>query len=213
MMKILSTHGINLVLDVGANSGNFGWYLRDAGYRGRIVSFEPLSTAWEELTRESHRDPLWEVAPRMALGNRQCETTINISKNSVSSSILDMHANHLKAAPESGFIGKEHVIIQRLDSAASDYMRSDSIPFLKVDTQGYEDQVLEGASGIMKRIAGIQLELSLIPLYEGQRLFDDMTGWLKLLGFELWSMVPVFVDPQSGRLLQVDAIYFRCRTS
>jgi FkbM family methyltransferase len=213
LMRILFGHRINLILDIGANAGDFGRFLRDAGYYGRIVSFEPLSTAWTKLSKESARDPLWEVAPRMAIGNRDGETEINISGNSVSSSILDMHPTHSNAVPESNFIGKEHVAIRRLDAIAPKYLRSDSVSFLKIDTQGYEDQVLAGASGIMDRIAGLQLELSIVPLYKGQRLFDDMNEWLKQLGFEMWSTTPVFVDPKSGRLLQMDVTYFKCRTA
>lgn len=209
LMKILSAHGVNLVFDVGANAGHFGQYLRDAGYRGRIVSFEPLPAAWNDLLKASRKDPLWEVAPRAAIGSDAGELEIHVARNSVSSSILDMHESHTNAAPESGFIGKERVPLRRLDSLASEYLRSDSVPFLKIDTQGYEDQVLTGADGIMDRIVGIQLELSLVPLYKGQRLFDDLTEWLKRLGFEIWAISPVFVDPQSGRLLQIDATFFR----
>ena len=208
-MKILSEHGINLVFDVGANAGHFGHYLRDAGYRGRIVSFEPLSTAWRQLLEASRKDPRWEVAPRAAIGSDEGELEIHVARNSVSSSILALHAAHTDAAPASGFIGKERVPLQRLDSLASEYLHSDSVPFLKIDTQGYEDRVLEGAGGIMNRIVGIQLELSLVPLYKGQRLGDELTERLKRLGFELWAMSPVLVDPQSGRLLQLDATFFR----
>ena len=210
LMKILSVHKINLVFDVGANAGHFGRYLRDAGYRGHIVSFEPLSTAWEELLRASHKDPLWEVAPRAAIGSDEGEIDIHIASNSVSSSILSMHRAHTEAAPASSYIGKERVPLRRLDSLALEYLHSDSIPFLKIDTQGYEDHVLNGAGRIMNRIVGIQLELSLVPLYRGQSLWDNLTEWLKHHGFELWAVSPVLVDPQSGRLLQLDATFFRC---
>jgi FkbM family methyltransferase len=212
LMKILSAHGINLVFDVGANAGHFGQYLRDAGYRGRIVSIEPLSTAWNELLNASRKDPLWEVAPRAAIGSDEGELEIHVARNSVSSSILAMHTAHTDAAPTSGYMGKERVPLRRMDSMALEYLHSDSVPFLKIDTQGYEDRVLNGADGIMDRIVGIQLELSLVPLYEGQRLCDDLTEWMKRLDFELWAMSPVLVDPQSGRLLQLDATFFRCST-
>ena len=210
LMKIFSAHGINLVFDVGANAGHFGRYLRDAGYRDRIVSFEPLSTAWNELLNASRKDPLWEVAPRGAIGSNEGELEIHVARNSVSSSILAMHAAHTDAAPASGYVGKERVPCRRLDSLASEYLHSDSVTLLKIDTQGYEDRVLNGADGIMDRIVGTQLELSLVPLYEGQRMCDELTERMKRLGFELWAMSPVLVDPQSGRLLQIDATFFRC---
>ncbi len=212
LLKILSAHWINLVFDIGANAGYFGQYLRDAGYRGRIVSFEPLSTPWKKLLKASGKDPLWEVAPRTAIGSDEGELEIHVARNSVSSSILPMHEAHARATPESGYIGKERVPLRRLDSMAPDYFHSDSIPFLKIDTQGYEDHVLKGAEKIIDRIVGIQLELSIVPLYKGQRLFDEFYEWLKHLGFGLWAISPVLVDPQSGRLLQLDATFFRGST-
>lgn len=78
-----------------------------------------------------------------------------------------------------------------------------------MDTQGYEDRVLNGPEGILDRIVGIQLELSLIPLYEEQCLYDEMIVRLQNKGFDLWSIIPVFINPKSGRLFQVDATFFR----
>lgn len=208
-MAMLSIHEVNLVLDVGANTGQFGQQLRLAGYRGRIVSFEPLSTAHEKLVEASRNDPLWEVAPRAAIGNEDGGIEIHVAGNSVSSSVLDMLDAHVSAAPESRYVGSERVPLRRLDTLASDYLHPDSILFIKIDTQGYEDRVLQGASNLLEKAVGLQLELSFVPLYDGQRLYDEMVDQLKALGFELWGMSPVFVDPQSGRLLQVDATFFR----
>jgi hypothetical protein len=92
---------------------------------------------------------------------------------------------------------------------AMEYLRPDSITMLKIDTQGYEDRVLRGASGMMDRIVGLQVVLSLVPLYEGQLLFENLLEQIKSAGFELWGLWPEFTDPQSGRLLQVDATFFR----
>jgi FkbM family methyltransferase len=210
LMKMLSTHRINLVFDVGANAGHFGQFLRDAGFHGHIVSFEPLSIAWKKLFEARRKDPRWEAAPRTAIGSQNGEIEINVAQNSVSSSILPMKKAHAEAAPESSYIGIERVPLRRLDSVATDYLHPHSVVFLKVDTQGYEDQVLKGAESILDRIVGIQLELSTVPLYAGQLLYDDFFALLKPLGFELWAVCPVLVDPQSGRLLQLDATFFRC---
>jgi len=206
---LLSSHGVNLVFDVGANIGQFGQLLREGGYRGRIVSFEPLSVARKLLLAASRKDPLWEVAPCAAIGSDDGEIEIHVSGNWMSSSVLDMVDAHTKAAPESCYVGNERVPLRRLDSIAADYLRPDSVAFLKIDTQGYEDRVLQGATGLLNRCVGLQLELSLVSLYEGQRLFDDLIEQVQTSDFELWSISPVFVDPQSGRLLQVDATFFR----
>jgi FkbM family methyltransferase len=209
-MRMLSVHNVNLVLDVGANVGQFGRKnLRDGGYGGRIVSFEPLQAAREKLAVESGGDPLWEIAPRAAVGDADGEIEIHVSNNSVSSSVLDMLQTHSNSAPESQYIGLESVPLVRLDSVASNYVRDDSVVFLKIDTQGYEDRVLDGAADLLNRAVGVQLELSLVPLYKEQRLYRDLIGQLDGLGFQLWSISPAFVDPDTGRLLQIDATFFR----
>ena len=208
-MAMLSAHGINLIFDVGANTGQFGTSLRDAGYRGRIVSFEPLAAAREQLLWVSRNDALWDIASRAAIGSEDGEIEIHVAGNSQSSSVLGMLEAHASAAPESAYVGSEKVPLRRLDTLASGYFRPDSVSFLKIDTQGYEDRVLQGATGLLDRFVGLQLELSLVPLYEGQRLSDDLTAQVQASGFELWAMSQVFSDPRSGRLLQIDATFFR----
>jgi FkbM family methyltransferase len=210
LLKILIVHEVNLILDVGANTGQFGSYLRDAGYRGRILSFEPISTSWNQLIKNSKGDDLWDVAPRAAIGNNDGEIEIHVSENSVSSSVLNMLDAHSNSAPDSRYIGVERVPLRRIDSAVKNYLAQDAKIFLKIDTQGYEDRVLEGAVDILPRVTVIQLELSLVPLYEDQRLFDELILKLKSYGFELWAITPVFIDPKSGRLLQIDATFCRC---
>ncbi|MFH2069168.1 MAG: FkbM family methyltransferase [Candidatus Omnitrophota bacterium] len=209
LMRMLSAHKVNLVLDVGANTGQFGRFLRDAGYGGRIVSFEPLCAAWEQLSEAARKDSRWEVAPRAAIGSENGEIEIHVAGNKESSSVLKMLDSHANNAPESRYVGSERVSLRRLDSLAPDYLSPDSVVFLKIDAQGYEDRILQGATGLLGRIAGMQLELSLVQLYEGQRLFDDLLAEVKERGFNLWSIRPVFIEQNSGRLLQVDATLFR----
>lgn len=213
LIAMLAAHRINLILDVGANKGQFGRQLRNAGYEGRIVSFEPLVFARKALIAACKGDPRWEVAPQAAIGSEDGETEIHVAGNSESSSILNMLDSHAAAAPGSVYVGSEKVPLRRLDALAQDYLQRDSILFVKIDTQGYEDRVLQGAPNILARARGLQLELSLVPLYEGQRLYDEMIDQLKDLNFELWGVTPTFVDPKSGRLLQIDATFFRRCTS
>lgn len=208
-IAMLAAHRVNLILDVGANKGQFGRLLRDAGYKGRIVSFEPLAAARKGLALASEKDSLWEVAPQAAIGSEAGEIEIHVAGNSESSSVLNMLDLHAAAAPESVYVGSERVPLRRLDDLAQGYLQQDSVLFVKIDTQGYEDRVLKGAPNILARAIGLQLELSLVPLYEGQRLYDEMIDELKALNFELWGVTPTFVDPKSGRLLQIDATFFR----
>ena len=116
---------------------------------------------------------------------------------------------HQDAEGNSTYIGAEVVRMSKLDSIYTSYVNPDSKIFLKIDTQGYEDRVLRGASKLLEQVVGLQIELSLTPLYRDQILFDEMIDNLKKIGFELWSIAPVFSDLKTGRLLQVDATFFR----
>jgi FkbM family methyltransferase len=207
--RMLSAERIDLVIDVGANSGQYGRALRASGYDGRILSFEPLSSARSELETVSQRDNRWSVAQRIAAGDHDGVVTINIAGNSASSSILDMLDSHRHAAPYASYVGSEEVPVRRLDSVQHPFLDESTRPFLKIDTQGYESRVLKGATGLLKRVKGVQVELSLCPLYDGQVLWRDIIDLLEASGFELWSLVPEFLDPDTGRMLQCDGIFFR----
>ena len=163
---MLSHHKVNTIFDIGANEGQFGVILRDFGYKGKIISFEPLTNAREKLHRISQDDPLWEIAPQAAIGDEDGEIEINIAGNSESSSVLKMLDSHLEAAPSSKYIGKEKVLLRKLDTLSQDFIDDNSVVFLKIDTQGYEEKVMNGAHALMKNIVGLQLEISLVPLYE-----------------------------------------------
>jgi FkbM family methyltransferase len=210
MQRMLSHFDVDLVLDVGANIGQYASHLRELGYKGKIVSFEPLSVAHAQLLHASNRDPRWEVAPRAAIGNQDGEITINISRNLASSSSLPMLDYHRVSAPESEYVSSETVALRRLDTIAPPYLTDEHRSvYLKIDVQGMESQVLDGAERILPGIKGIQLELSLAPLYEGEPLFTEMLNMLSRLGFELFAVIPGFTDMKSGRLLQMDGIFFR----
>lgn len=201
--------GIDLVLDVGSNKGQFASEIRQSGYAGRIVSFEPLSQAHGELLQASSGDPMWEAYPRCAIGDHDGEVEINIAGNSESSSILPMLESHRSAAPESAYQGKEIVPVKTLDSVAGQYLKNAHAAFLKIDTQGFEWQVLDGARESLPHIKGILVELSLVPLYEGQHLWREVIDRLETEDFTLWAFKPVFSDQATGRTLQVDGIFYR----
>ncbi len=210
---LLRTQGIQQVLDVGANSGQYGSLLRsNHNYHGRILSFEPLIEAHASLAARAAADPLqlWSVAPPTALGALNGTTTIHVAGNSVSSSILRMQPAHEFAAPQSAGRGVEEITIRRLD----DMMRELCVPLdrhvlLKIDTQGYELEVLKGAEETVASVGVIQAEMSFQPLYGGQPLFDEVYAYLAVRGFTVFDIVPGFSDPHSGRLLQADGIFVR----
>jgi FkbM family methyltransferase len=207
--KLLDHHQIDLVLDVGGNTGQYFKFLRAAGYCGRVVSFEPLSDAYFQLTEMSKKYPVWEIAPRTAIGNIEGEISINIASNSQSSSLLEMLDRHKETFPESAYVGSETVKITKLDYIAPHYIAENNRIFLKIDVQGYEQKVLEGATGILPQVEGIQLEMSLVPLYEGELLLTEMLDYMKKLGYSLHYLSPVVFDPNTGQALQLDGIFFK----
>jgi FkbM family methyltransferase len=209
LVASLRQFDIDLVLDVGANKGQFASEIRQCGYTGRIVSFEPLSQAHGELLQSCEEDHLWDAYPRCALGGHDGEVEINISGNSESSSILPMLESHLSAVPESAYEGKEIVPIKTLDTVAGQYLKDARAPFLKIDTQGFEWQVFDGARDTLPQIKGILVELSLVPLYEGQHLWREVIDRLEAEGFTLWAFQTGFSDQSQGRTLQVDGIFYR----
>ncbi len=204
---LLLQERINLVLDVGANTGQFAAELRDSGYREKIVSFEPLQRAHEQLCRQAAADPNWEVADRTAVGDVTGSIQMHVSQNSVSSSILEMLPSHLQAEPRSSYIGTESVPMGRLDDLST-HDPADRV-LLKIDVQGYEKQVLDGAPRRLKTCRAVISEMSLVPLYEGQVLASELWDILAVHGFEPWSIEPGFRDPGTGRMLQVDGIFVR----
>jgi len=212
IQALLAHHQIDLVLDVGANAGQYAMALRHAGYSGQILSFEPLRDAWERCTANASGDRLWSVAPQMALGATEGRAEVHVAKNSVSSSILPMRDAHRAAAADSSYVGTESVDLRRLDGVAGDAIERARRPFLKIDTQGYEREVLEGAAGVLDRIRGVQLEISLTPLYEGSPTLTEILGLMERWGFMPEALLPGFSELTSGRMLQVDGLFFRPET-
>jgi FkbM family methyltransferase len=204
---LLRQEQINLVLDVGANTGQFVEELLTSGYAGRIVSFEPLSSAHAQLIGKAKRHPGWTIADRTAVGAETGSVEIHVSGNSVSSSILNMLPSHSQAAPESAYKGTETVSVNRLDNLCT-LLPSDRA-LLKIDVQGYERQVLEGASQILGSCRAVICEMSLVPLYEGQVLALELWNVLVAQGFDAWALESVLRDHESGRMLQVDGLFVR----
>jgi FkbM family methyltransferase len=207
-LKLMSVNNIDLVFDVGANTGQYGMFIRDIGYKGRIVSFEPLTSAYKLLENSSSTDGSWD-AVNIALGNEDGITEINISSNSQSSSILNMLPNHVAMAPGSAYVGREEIVIRKLDTIFHDYYLSSNNVYLKIDAQGFEKNIIDGAKNVLDKIAGVQMELSLVPLYEGETLLGDMINYMKSKNYIMMSVEPTYGNPDSGQLLQADCLFFK----
>lgn len=207
-MELLRKFGIDLIIDIGANTGQYAQKMRQLGYTGRIVSFEPLPDAFEELSKKASKDPLWE-AVNLAAGNEEGEIELHVSQNSYSSSILDMLPAHAKSAPDSVYTNISKASIRLTNSLINTWYREGQHLLLKIDTQGYERQVYEGCRQSLDKITGFQMELSLLPLYRGETLMQEMADLLRNDGYRLMLLDPGHQDYQTGEILQLDGLFFK----
>ena len=206
--KLISANNIRTVLDVGANTGQFGHWLRSIGFTGQIISFEPLRSAFETLQRSTRNDQNW-TAHNFALGDSNEIASLKIAENTQCSSLVSVKDLYIKTAPLARPVALETVEVTTLDRFIGDYGTLEANVLLKLDVQGYEKKVLDGGMQSLKSITGIHLEMSLEELYVDETLFDEMIAFLKLHNFSLMSLNPVHVDSRSGQILQVDGTFFR----
>jgi len=202
----LDINNIDCVIDIGANIGQYAKHLRRIGFKKNIISFEPLNHAYKILENKSKKDSKWQSI-NFGIGDKDEISEINISKNSYSSSILEMSSIHSNSAPDSIYLSKQKINIKKLDNLdLIKNLKYENI-FLKVDAQGYEDKVINGSINIMDKIKGLQIEMSLKELYKGQVLFDELYKIITNLNFELWDIKRGYSDSKSGKILQLEAIF------
>jgi FkbM family methyltransferase len=208
LARFLGENEIGLVIDVGASSGQFGCLLRRAGYRGRIISFEPVSAAYQLLEKRTSKDARWE-SHQVALTNSDSVGRMHVSKNLASSSFLDIDHRHVDANPEAAYVGTEEVATARLDTIGVGFGIGDRPTMVKIDVQGFTLEVLAGSARTLSRVACLQVEMSLVPLYANEPTMPRLLRYLDERGFVLSEIEPGFYEPATGRLLQVDGRFIR----
>jgi FkbM family methyltransferase len=208
---LLKLYRVETVFDVGANSGMSGRYFRNLGFRGKIVSFEPVERYYRRLVREAAGDSRW-LCEKAALADADGEQEINVSGGGGgASSFLRKTGAAWASAPELGYVGTERVRVTTVDHAAQEHYGEGDRLFLKLDVQGYERKVLEGAGRTMDRIVGLRIELSVSPCYEDEPLFAEMISYLHTLGYRLCAIEPAWSNPRTGEIFQTDGVFFRPR--
>lgn len=211
VVQLLKHHGVDAVLDVGANDGGYARGLRRLGYADPIVSFEPVPGLFQQLQLGARKDPHWELWP-YAVGDADGQVALNVAGNrGASSSILTMLEEHERAEPSSRTVATLQVPQRALDDVLDTAMTEGRRRlFLKIDVQGYEGAVLQGAARLLRsgRVAGLQVELSFAPLYADATPWQDVVEELGGLGFQIAGLIPGFSNPFSGRMYQADALFF-----
>lgn len=208
LQNVFAAYNIDCVINVGANKGQFHDLLRqEVGFQGRILSFEPVRKYADALEAEARNDALWRVFP-YALGSTTGETTINVTKSPGLNSILEPRTD---AVPgfwnEGGVTDIETIMVKSLDEV----LRINGLDckldsaYLKLDTQGFDLEVLKGASTALKSIPALQTEASIRPIYVGMPDYKECINYLVGKGFQISGLFPVTHD-DAFRLIEFDCV-------
>jgi len=206
--QLLKSGSITLVLDVGANDGQYARQLRASRYAGKIVSFEPSLEAYKKLAANCASDPK-HSAHNCALGDSDAQVGMYCTANTYSSSLLPLANNGYNDYPALAVSSLETVAVHTLDAMFDKLVEKDDRILLKIDAQGYEKAILVGASSSLSSIDAVEVELSLQELYSGQALLPDIIALLAKQGFICTWLERGYVDPRTGDLLQVDGLFER----
>ena len=210
IVQLIGLHGAGAVIDVGANTGQYAQRLRAAGLGLPIVSVEPGTAAHAALVAAAANDPAWTVAPRMALSDVRGSARLNVNSRTDMSSLKPMAEATLAAFPKAKPADVEEVRTERLDAVFDALVAPFPKPvFLKIDTQSCEAEVIRGAEAVLEHITAIQLEMSLLPLYEGEASYLEIITALDRLGYDLHLVIPGFFSRTLARQLQFDGLFVR----
>ncbi len=199
------------ILDIGANTGQFAVAANAIFTGAAVYSFEPLPD-WFETLKKNMSGVKEFRAFNIGLGAAHAELQFNRSSFAPSSSFRKMATLHKETYPWTAGSETVDVQVETLDCVTAAFDLKDPI-LLKIDVQGYEDQVLAGGKSICSRAAVIIIEISFETLYEGQPLFDDIYRTLISWGFAYKGSLEQAVDPKSDRYLYADAIFLRMGAS
>jgi FkbM family methyltransferase len=208
LQDVLRLKKVDMVIDVGANEGQFGLLLRRRGYHGRIASFEPVPEVYARLCQLSAGDASWSVH-ELALGDYDGSGPLSVAKASELSSLLSPTKWNEDREGNVTPVRRETVAVRRLDSLFHE-LKAER-PFLKVDVQGAEEMVLRGAKDCLSKMVGVQLEVALYQFYEGQLLLQETLRLMDNLGFVPAIIEPIgYYDPTDPcRLMEMDCVFIR----
>jgi FkbM family methyltransferase len=211
LSQLLPKLGIDCLLDVGANHGQYGSMLRRCGYKGRIASFEPVKASFEILRAKAAKDPQWSVY-NYALGAKPGTSMIHVSRSTVMASFLEAtEFSHLQFPEGMPVMRDEKVTIHTLDEVferVTEGLKSPRV-FLKMDTQGFDLQVFAGAKRSLPQVRGLQTEISIQAIYEGMPSYLESLATYTKAGFVMTGLYPVSRDRQTLALIELDCVMRR----
>jgi len=207
MATVLKKYGVDAIIDVGANEGGFGVLMRSMGFRGPIFSFEPVASAFSVLAERAAKDGAWHVFD-FALGAQAGKAQINVSRFSQFSSILSA-TSYGNTWENMKVEYKQDIVIRTLDECCRDGLLGDSGRyFLKMDTQGFDIEVFNGAMHFLPKVCCMLSELSLIPVYEGMPNYMEALARYNSEGFLVSGLYPITRN-ENLALNEVDCMLVR----
>jgi FkbM family methyltransferase len=213
--KLFKHNKIDCVVDVGGNYGQFASEVRRLPYTGRIISFEPVCKFFHALQEISNYDDNWEISS-YALGAEAADAEINVMESPGLSSILQPDTvkmkEHLPAPDKVGLNHVQPIVIRRLDELASEivFLAEALSVFLKIDTQGFDLKVMEGAEFYLDNVNIIQLEISMISIYDMAPLYDEALSYMRKLGYQPSAFFPVTFNNDLAAI-EFDCVFVRSK--
>lgn len=210
LARLLPYLNVDCVFDVGANNGQYAQMLRKkVGYKGRIISFEPIPAAVARIKKLATADPLWSVE-EIALDLEGGIGEFSVMASDQFSSLGTPKHNENNSFTDANR-PVEKILVKK-ESLEDAYLRLKDryqfrAPFLKMDTQGFDVSIVKGGRSIIKEFLGLQSELAIQKLYEESVDFRDAISFYESCGFRLGQLVPNNAG-YFPELIEMDCIMF-----
>ncbi len=203
----LKAMNFSSIIDVGASDGGFARKARAMFSETPIFSFEPIKESYDRLNECFKNDKKF-ASYNIACSNQKGQAEFYISSNTGSSSLLEMSSLHKEAYPDSSKLIKTTVLTEKIDNILCEKETGNNV-YLKMDVQGSEMYVLEGASVLLNSVSLILSEVSFVTLYDGQHLVNELISYLKERGFIIAGVENVSQNLIDGTFLQADMYFIR----
>ena len=209
--KWLSKLGINTIINIGSNEGQFALDLRKYIPKAKIYAFEPLPDPFKILCAKFENDSNFTAFP-FALGKDEGIVDMYLNEYSPSSSLLKMDDNHKKHFDFAKNEFQVKVDIKKLDDVAFQFEILKPL-LVTIDVQGFELDVINGGLETIRKADVIITEVSFTSLYKGQPLFDELYATITSLDFEYAGNFEQLISPVNDAILQADAIFVKKKSS
>ena len=211
LKTVINQLKIDTVLDVGANKGQFGRFLRKNGFRGNLYSFEPLKEPYDALNNEAENDSNWTTI-NCGLGSEKTMAEINVTNTSEFASIRKPNTYATQLFNNLVEVNRQEIIqLDTVDNFLLNNKESftDKKILLKMDTQGYDLEVFKGALSSLNKIVALQSELSIQAIYEGMPSYIDSLAFYSDNGYLLSGFYPVSRNIDGLSYLEADAVLIK----